>query len=55
VCVVETTDGQVRHERATHGCFAWLERRLEQYRVHDQAAAAALPFDFWGGYVGYLG
>ena len=55
MCVVETAEGEVRREVAAHGCFAWLERRLETYRVRDEAAAAALPFDFWGGYVGYLG
>ena len=53
---VETAEGSVQRHSTAQGCFAWLEQQLETFRVRDTVAAAtALPFDFWGGYVGYLG
>ena len=55
--VVSTEDaGGVRHEVAVPSFFCWLEQRLAQLRLSQQGSAAAtLPFDFWGGFVGYLG
>ena len=36
--------------------FDWLDRELGEDRCRRSVeASAALPFDFWGGYVGYLG
>ena len=43
--------------RAEVACtfLGWLEAELGRWAVADAAAAAALPFDYWGGVVGYLG
>lgn len=36
--------------------FDWLEQQLRTRRCRRPAeTAAGLPFDFWGGFVGYLG
>ena len=36
--------------------FDWLDQQLRTQRCQrPDAMAAALPFDFWGGYVGFLG
>jgi para-aminobenzoate synthetase len=36
--------------------WEWLEAELARWRLHvDAASAASLPFNFWGGLVGYLG
>ena len=36
--------------------FTLLEERLARVRLQPSAASVAtLPFDFWGGWVGYLG
>ena len=51
--VVEDAGGR---RASVAGTFlGWLEAELACWRVADAAAAAALPFDFWGGCVGYLG
>ena len=51
----EDADG-TRREEAVPSFFCWLEQRLAQLRLSQQGSAAAkLPFDFWGGFVGYLG
>jgi len=34
----------------------YLRAQLDQHRIQiDDETAQQLPFDFWGGYVGYLG
>ncbi len=55
--VVRTEDADgTRREEAVPSFFCWLEKRLAQLRLSQQGSAAAkLPFDFWGGFVGYLG
>ena len=55
--VVRTEDaGGMQREEAVPSFFCWLERRLAQLRLSQQGSAATkLPFDFWGGFVGYLG
>lgn len=36
--------------------FDWLEEQLRSRRCRrPEETAAGLPFDFWGGFVGYLG
>ena len=52
--MVEESTGKVSSTTGT--CFFdWLDGELGERRCRRPAeAAAALPFDFWGGYVGYL-
>ena len=46
----------IQHEEAVPSFFCWLKQQLAQLDCSQQSsAAAALPFDFWGGFVGYLG
>ena len=55
---VVTTEDAAGHvdEEAVSSFFCWLERRLEQLTCSQLSSAAAeLPFDFCGGFVGYLG
>ncbi len=55
VVLTEDVDGTQREE-VVPSFFCWLEQRLAQLRLSQQGSAAAeLPFDFWGGFVGYLG
>ena len=51
---VTYADGSQTSESCT--LQAWLERFMQQHALpSDHAVAAALPFDFWGGLVGYVG
>ena len=45
-----------RQEVLSTALWPWLEAQLRARRCSVRAEAAeALPFDFWGGFVGYLG
>ena len=51
-----TTDAAARQNARRTTFWAWLEAEMERWRCRvDPVAAAALPFNFWGGLVGYLG
>ncbi|KAG2499934.1 hypothetical protein HYH03_002221 [Edaphochlamys debaryana] len=53
---VETPDGATRASPATRGFLGHLQSLLASQRLRvDPEAAAGLPFNFWGGLVGYLG
>lgn len=53
--ITENSAGSISSTTGT--CFFdWLDRELGEHRCRRSVEAAeALPFDFWGGYVGYLG
>lgn len=55
VGVLELVDAQGRECRVHSTFLGWLEGELARWQVRDARAAAALPFDFWGGCTGYLG
>ncbi|GLI69063.1 hypothetical protein VaNZ11_013606, partial [Volvox africanus] len=53
---VEKPDGYVVRMAAPSGFLGFLEGLLERQRLLvEPEAAAQLPFNFWGGLVGYLG
>ncbi|KAK9835181.1 hypothetical protein WJX81_004045 [Elliptochloris bilobata] len=52
---LELVDACGRQQRLRTTFLDWLEGELARWRVVDTRAAAALPFDFWGGCIGYLG
>ena len=55
VVTTENAAGDVSIETVS-SFFSWLERQLEQLTSHQLISAAKeLPFDFCGGFVGYLG
>jgi hypothetical protein len=49
--VMSEHEGEVTQTRVEQGFFRYLRERLRRYQV----AGDALPFDFAGGFVGYLG
>ena len=53
--VLELVDAQGGERRLRSTFLGWLEGELARWQVRDARAAAALPFDFWGGCTGYLG
>lgn len=56
VLMVETPDGRITRVAAPFGFLGHLQSLLERQRVIVEAdIAEALPFNFWGGLVGYLG
>lgn len=50
---IEHADGA----SAVHETFFWnfLKESIQEYRFVEDEAREQLPFNFWGGYVGYLG
>ncbi|GIL42875.1 hypothetical protein Vafri_724 [Volvox africanus] len=53
---IEKPDGYVVRMAAPSGFLGFLEGLLERQRLLvEPEAAAQLPFNFWGGLVGYLG
>lgn len=51
---VERGDGSCHQQRTPF--FDYLSTQLQRYSLHiDAEDASQLPFNFWGGYVGYLG
>lgn len=50
---VESEAGEVVSKQ-TH-FFDFLQQQLEQWRCSGSGGAEGLPFDFTGGFVGYLG
>ncbi|PNH04621.1 Para-aminobenzoate synthase [Tetrabaena socialis] len=54
--VLESADGTTAHHAAPGGLLDYLQQLLARQRLLvEPEAAAALPFNFWGGLVGYLG
>ncbi|GFR41011.1 hypothetical protein Agub_g1678, partial [Astrephomene gubernaculifera] len=53
---LETPDGRTTRHPAPSGLLAYLQHLLARQRLLvEPHAAAQLPFNFWGGLVGYLG
>lgn len=60
---VQQLPGTLTVEDASHGItqqsvsiWDYLRNQLHQHKIQlDEETAQQLPFDFWGGYVGYLG
>lgn len=51
---IEHSSGSITQQQVS--IWDYLRDQLDQHRIQiDDETAQHLPFDFWGGYVGYLG
>jgi para-aminobenzoate synthetase len=51
--VSEDAEGRISTQQSHF--WEFLEAGVSQYRMTRDSRVDLLPFDFWGGYVGYLG
>ncbi|KAK4436018.1 Aminodeoxychorismate synthase, chloroplastic [Sesamum alatum] len=51
---IEDAEGSIRNSYLEDGFFDFLNQELQSFR-YDAADYEGLPFDFFGGYIGYIG
>ncbi|KAL6578045.1 hypothetical protein OROMI_010373 [Orobanche minor] len=51
---IEDADGNITSAYLEDGLFDFLNKELQSFR-YDAADYEGLPFDFYGGYIGYMG